>query len=427
MRSIATKLTALVSCLLISGAGAVFADEGAITAMQDQIHALNQQLAAVEKKMATMGGKPMQMPRVEGMSPEGGLFKTAKDIKVGGHIDVQYNQNLTARNNAVAGGNVGRIFDTDRGSFTVNQVELNFEREANPDGGAGFRIDLAMGEDAGVVAADGFAADNVDVQQAYIEYVQPLSFFEDSEYLPSTITVTAGRFVTLAGLEVIEPQDNWNISRTFAFGTTIPFVHTGVRVNFGLWNDYFDVTIGAVNGWGLPVDNNTGKTFESGIGYSPLENVSMYHTFYFGNENADTGPGTGGTRFLNTNAIHYDYSDKLAFMGEANFGREARASAVTASNVSWYSLAGYARYQVDEKNAVAARYEWVHDEKQFLGNRATTVQSYTLTYERQLADDLIGRAEYRLDHASGSSGAARGFASDASQQTLGFEMIYIIG
>lgn len=421
MRSLATKLTAFLSCLLISGIGTSFADTSQITAMQDQIRALNQQLAAVENKLSNMNSQAAR-PAVVASDYDGGFFQTAKDIKVGGHIDVQYNQNLTRGGNAIAGGNTGRIFDNDRESFTVNQVELNFEREANPEGGAGFRIDLSMGEDAGVVDADATGgADDFDVQQAYIEYVQPLSFFEDSEYLPSSVTFTAGRFVTLAGLEVIEPQDNWNISRTFTFGTVIPFVHTGARMNFGLFNDYFDVTIGVLNGWGLPVDNNQGKTAEFGIGWAPIENVSMYHTFYFGNENASTGGGSGGFRFLNTNTITYDATDKLAFMGEANFGQQRRA-VTSGENVEWYSLAAYARYQVTEKDAVAARYEWVHDQQTFLGNVDRTVQSYTLTYERMLADDLIGRAEYRLDH-----GSASGFGGDAGQQTFGFEMIYIIG
>ncbi len=60
----------------------------------------------------------------------------------------------------------------------MNAAELNFTKEADPDGGAGFRIDIAMGEDTGVVAADGLTGDIIDLQQAYIEYNQPLSFFE---------------------------------------------------------------------------------------------------------------------------------------------------------------------------------------------------------------------------------------------------------
>ena len=186
------------------------------------------------------------------------------DIQVGGYVETQYNQNLTRGGNPIAGGNTGRIFDNDRESFTVNAVEVNFAKEANPEGGAGFRVDVMMGEDSQVVNADG-NSDKFNLQQAYVEYVQSLSFLGDTNLISDTVNFKAGRFTTLAGAEVIEGADNWNISRSYAFGLALPFVHTGVRSNFQLLNDFFDVYFGVNNGWDNAVDNNTGKTFEFGF------------------------------------------------------------------------------------------------------------------------------------------------------------------
>jgi len=428
------RLTAILSGFLLLASGAGFADDAMIQSMQDQIKALNQQLSGVESRLASvadqMATKPgidhpgHMMPSAEG---QGGLLKAAEDIQIQGHIDVQYNQNLTRRDNAIAGGNTGRIFDTDRESFTVNQAELDFIREANPEGGAGFRIDIAMGEDAGVVAADGFAGDNFDLQQAYIEYVQPLSFWEGNDILPSSINLKAGRFVTLAGLEVIEPQDNWNISRSYAFGLSIPFVHTGVRTNFKLWKDFFDVYVGVNNGWGAPVDGNEGKTWEFGLGYSVLENVSLFHAIYFGNENTGAdGSNTGGGRFLSTNVITIDATDKLSFMAEFNVGNQNKAVTpalpkTNAEGAQWYSWNLYARYQATAKDALAYRFEYYRDDQAFSTALSSNLFAHTLTYERKLADNLISRAEYRYDH-----GAASPFASEANMQTITAEMIYLI-
>jgi len=422
------KAGALFLAVLFSVTGTSFADDGAFNAMQDQIRTLNQQLADVEKKLsdAIASGSvgAQQSGYVAPAAAQGnGLLKAAEDIQVGGQIDVQYNQNLTRRDNAITGGNTGRIFDTDRQSFTLNQAELNFRHDANPEGGAGFRVDLSMGEDAGVVAADGFAGDNIDLQQGYLEYVQPLSFWEGNEVLPSSVSLKAGRFVTLAGAEVIEPQDNWNLSRSFAFGLAIPFVHTGVRTNFKLWKDFFDVYAGVNNGWGNAVDNNSAKTWEFGLGYSPIEKVSVFHSLYWGNENASTGYGVGGARFLSSNVVKFEATDKLAFMYELNIGNQI-AGATLTDEATWVSNNFYGRYQLTPKDALAYRFEIFHDSDAFISGISSKLWGHTITYERKLSDNLLSRAEYRYDHAQDP--APYGGGTNNDMQTISAEMVYVI-
>ncbi len=463
MRSISNKIAALVCCLLVSGVGTTFADDGGanggvISSMQDQIRQLNKQISMLESKMVNMAAQPVAsapvysnnqgaylQPVGEGDVGTMGHLLSAEDIYVGGHVDVQYNQNLTRGGNSIAGGNQGRILDTDRESFTVNAVELQFIREANADGGAGFRADVLMGEDAQVINGDGTNTDKFDLQQAYIEYVQPLSFFEDSDILPGSINIKAGRMETLAGFEVISGPDNWNISRSFAFGLTVPFNHTGVRTNFGLFDDFFDVYLGVNNGWDNAVDNNEGKTLETGIGWSPIESLEVFHALYWGNENTSATDGSvaGGNRVLLTNTAKIQATDALTLAGELNMGNEASATGGTAvaQDVEWYSYAGYARLAVTERDAFTYRAELMKDEEGFRSAAfanatagttsvgARTLWSHTLTYEREVMDNLLARAEYRLDHCK-SNNAASGascFGDDNGQQTIGAQLIYLIG
>lgn len=412
MKDLATKFAALLCCLILSGAGTAAADEAA--ALRDEMATLNRQMSTLEAKFAGLqqtGSVPTYVATSAGEEKS----SLISDIQVGGYVETQYNQNLTRGGNPIAGGNTGRIFDTDRESFTVNAVEVNFAKEANPEGGAGFRVDVMMGEDAQVVNGDGAAADKFDLQQAYVEYVQSLSFLGDTTLISDTINFKAGRFTTLAGAEVIEGPDNWNISRSYAFGLALPFVHTGVRSNFQLLNDFFDVYVGVNNGWDNAVDNNKGKTFEFGLGYSPIEKVSLFHAIYFGSENNGTAAvDAGGGRFLSSNVISFDVTEKLSLKGELNFGNQ--------QDYEWQSYNAYARYALTDKWAVAYRIEYFQDDKSFRTGLSDTLWGNTFTLERQVAENLIGRIEYRLDRSNDNDA----YGEDSNMSTIGAQLIYVI-
>lgn len=440
MKRIFLKVTVVAMVPLFSVVTPALADE--VTDLKNQVVQLNELVANLTNRINQLEGREAEKPvlvhpghatpQAEG---QGGLLLAAQDIQIGGYIDTQFNWNLTQSGATVAGGNVGRIFDTDRRSFTVNAAELTFEREANPDGGAGFRIDIQYGEDAAVVNADGSGtgdgvagADKVDLQQAYVEYIQPLNFWKDSAILPDSIRFKVGRFVTLAGLEVIEAIDNWNISRSFAFGLTIPFTHTGIRTHFGLFDDFLDVYLGLNNGWDLAVDNNTYKTLEAAVGFSPLENLSLFHALYWGPEMAATN---GQKRFLLTNVATFDITENFSVMGEFNFGTQRRTGIATGvfENAQWYSWAGYVRYQATEKLAFAYRAELLRDTDNFRTGGTFPVPDHTfweqtLTAEYQLTDNMLARLEFRYDKADN----AAAFGADESEQvTFGGQILYLIG
>ncbi|MDP3919719.1 MAG: porin [Candidatus Omnitrophota bacterium] len=422
------KFIGLLVAAVLLVASSAYADESAVAGMQNEIKALNKRLAALEGQLVSVESR-VSKPAIAhpGHAAPEGTGAWLRDTEVGGYVEVQYNNNLTGSRSAPAGGNTARTFDNDTDSFTVNAVELNFTKEADPDGGAGFRFDLAFGEDTGVVIADGLAGDSVDLQQAYVEYVQPLSFWADSDVLPDTVKLTAGRFVTLAGAEVIEGPDNWNISRSLAFGLAIPFVHTGVRANFGLFNDYFDVYLGWNNGWDVPVDSNTYKTLEAAVGWSPMENVSLFHALYYGPETAATN---GHKRTVVSNVLTWDVNDKLSFMADIDFGYERRfigSVGADAENASWQAYAGYTRYQFTDKFAVAARAETFRNG----GERNRTagfpeptdaLWEATLTAEYRLTDNMLARLEYRRDKSESDDT----FNGDSHQSIIGGQVIYVI-
>src|SRR6202011_1279626 len=100
-------------------------------------------------------------------------------------------------------------------------------------------VDVMAGEDARVLHAAEDGHDNtVDIRQAFIQYAA------------GPVTVIAGKYVTLAGAEVINPTLNTNFSRSLLFFEE-PLTHTGIRGSYVLTEE-FTVSGGANNGW-----NNT--------------------------------------------------------------------------------------------------------------------------------------------------------------------------
>ncbi|MBI3313148.1 MAG: porin [Candidatus Omnitrophica bacterium] len=436
------KLTAMFLGLLLIAFGItspVFADENQVAELKNEVQELKGVVSALQSEIKTMKGHITPTPGKESTAamivPPGeehpsGTIKALSDIHMGGYVDVQYSMALndgtdhrTAAGAQNTGTNTGRIFDTDQDSFTLNLVELNFQRIANPEGGAGFRADIMIGEDAEVVDFDASTdRDEFSIQQAYVEYNQPLSAFEGNEILPDTINLKAGRFVTLAGAEVIEAADNWNISRSFAFGLAIPFTHLGVRSNFKMFNDKLDVYAGINNGWDTVVDNNKAKTLEFGAGYTLFDKINMFHSLYWGAENNDQ---TSKKRHLFSHVASYNVTDKLSIKGELNHGYQPRvldASGTENNGADWQSYAGYVRYQFTDKFATTYRAELFRQDELFRSTLDYTLSSHTLTAEYKLTDSMLTRFEYRAD----KSNDAIAFDGDSSQQTLGAQVVYII-
>lgn len=445
MKKLTAKLS-LLAILMALSASAAYADSNENLALQNQVSSLNDKVDRLERQLRTVEGQVGDKQQHETghaivAAPSGGsLVNAAENINIGGHLDIQWAQNFRQPTQASNAGlapetNIGRVFDRYDDSFTVNDSEIFIENPAEAPGEAGFRSDIMFGKDAEVVNSDGGTRttdDAIDVvlQQAYVEYIAPLSAFEGNDVLPDSVKIKAGRFVTLAGAEVIEGPDNWNISRSFSFGFAIPFAHTGVRTNFGLFNDFFDVYLGVNNGWDNAVDNNAFKTLETGLGYKPMENVRVFHSLYFGGENNGSA---AGKRILNTNVLTVDVTDKLSVMGALDLAHQARGGGVLVDGTNWWDIAGYVKYQLTDKFAVAYRAELFGDDDRF---RTTNAQTYasafttdkvfgqTLTAEYKLTDDLIARGEFRHDKSSDTRPFAAG--AESSQTSLGAQMVYII-
>ena len=419
----------LISVFGLSSSG--FADENEIQALKEQIGKLNKRISQLESQaerptnVVPAGGAP------SGTFVEGAL----SGIRLSGFVDTAYHWNFnnpifpTAANagTAVTRNQSIGVFDTMGDNFTLHAVKLALEKPAAATGGVGFRTDLLMGMDAKVINSTGAEIDEFDIEQAYVEARLPIHALEGNSVLGDSLYLRMGKYVTLAGAEVIEAKDNWNTTRSLMFGYAIPFTHTGVRAAYDLWGGKVTLTTGLNNGWDLLEDNNRYRTWEGQFAWKPSDKFLFTATSYIGPEQANRQDGKRG--LIDFVAL-WKTTDKLSLMANIDYGREGQVvgGPAPAKTADWDGYALYGRYQATDKLAFATRGELFVDRDTYRVGAAAVVGGvarerkyweWTYTTEYKLYDNLISRLEYRYDWSDASV-----FSGESSQNSISAQLIY---
>lgn len=363
--------------------------------------------------------------------PTLGQVMEATGISVNGYIDASYTS-LSGSGTFTGAGVANRVFDTERRSFNVNALDLTLS--ALPQDGFGGMVNLTAGTDANVIGSAGTNnTDQFDVTQAYVHFAK------------GGLMVIGGKYVTLAGAEVIKSPANLNFSRSILFGYAIPFTHTGVRAYLtpggsavspdGKWT----FIAGLNNGWDVQSESAqtaafdgsraVGKTWELGVSGSPAKPVSLAAVFYRGNESATTAlvpiPLKTGQRDLLDIVATFTVSDALSFT--LNYDTASQEKALAGNKkAKWSGTAGYVNYSLNSAWRVAFRTE-SFDDKDGFRTGVTNGQKWkenTLTLANTPAKNVELRAEVRADKSDKSSFNQTSGSAKKSQDSLALEAIY---
>ncbi len=298
----------------------------------------------------------------------------------------------------------------DNEQFSINAFTISVAKTPTLEGGVmdliGFRADILIGEQAPLLASNGLSSDVIDPYQAYLQFLAPVG---------NGINFYAGKFVTLAGYEVIEAKDNPNITRSILFGFAIPFTHTGIRADYSAGPLTF--TAGLNNGWDQVKDLNDNVTIESQIAFShsggAITDLWIGLTGYFGREPGELGfDETNGWRELITAVGTVTFHDWLTFIVDADFGWQQDIvfnELGSEESVSWWGIAGYVVADVHPAISLALRGEYFDDEDGFRTGTAQKVFELTPTLSvkpfkgliagNRFVDNFEARAEFRWDHS----------------------------
>jgi len=380
-----------------------------------------------------------------------------KGVKLSGYIDSGYSYNFTGSGGGRTDySQVNGRFGSDtaqRGDFNLYAAKIAIEKALTSENKAqaGFRTDIMLGEDAsyfvnrsaGQTSNTNNNSNSLFLEQAYVEIRAPVGNGWDFK---------VGKFVSILGYEVMERPANMNTTFGLLFNV-MPLYYTGVLSSYK-FDDYLDAKLGVVNGSNS--DNNTTTNPNGGDGVAllaalnvtaPGGNANWSNNFQYstGNDNntsvstinpSGTSTAASSTAPVSSYAVIYNSwgnwapkfaNDKLLFAFNAllaNISGSANLSSVGGSsgnvNSCRYGAGAYAKYQFNDWFNLASRGEYLgSNNSAVIGNQGSAstaanhvtgnnLWEYTLTAGFNVIDNLLIRAEYRMDWGSNIYNTANG-------------------
>ena len=436
--------------------------------MIKQITAILGVLAAVASLSLADSGPEASATDTKKMVQNNFVETAQKGVKLSGYVDAGYSYNFTGNGNQST---VNSRFGSDqsaRGDFNLYAVKLALEKAMSSENKAqaGFRTDVLIGEDANyflnrststtAAANDNQNSSALFLEQAYVAIRAPVGNGWDFK---------VGKFVSTLGYEVIERPANMNITYGLLFQNAYPLWYTGVLSSYR-FDDYLDAKLGVVNGSNS--DNNTTvnangdavAVLASLNVTAPGGNANWSNNFQYetGTSNdsdvsttANSYPVVGATNPSGPMFIYNSWGnwapkfadDKLLFAFDSVLGTYSPGNGPAGGATTWWGAGAYAKYQFNDWFYLASRGEYFGSDNQNktgftttgAGATATGTTSdgsvswwaYTLTAGFNVIDNLLIRAEYRLDwgtNISGSTANASGTQSGGPAHYAGAEVVY---
>jgi hypothetical protein len=352
--------------------------------------------------MASMAPKPAPSPSgtpspSPSPSPVPHLFQLDGDADVGTNF-----LNKASALQFTNGGNA-RVFDYLNSQLNFQNLEVTGTLNDNQLGG---KVDLSFGNDANIIASYGQPNNaEFNITQAYLSYAI------------GPVTLQGGKFVTLAGEEVISSPNDFNYSRSILFGYAIPFTQTGLRATWAL-NPHINVIAGANEGWDVLNNANHAISFEGELAWNPSSSFGITLDTTNGYQQVAYGSGgPSGNRALYdfiltgkpiaplTLVLNYDYgTQQNAFPVDSTGAPLTQSCTIDGepnicpvqAKAQWNGFAGYANWTFSQLFSATLRGETFSDGQGYRTGYAQTWLEGTGTIQYN-PGPFIFRVEYRGD------------------------------
>jgi hypothetical protein len=242
----------------------------------------------------------------------------------------------------------------DYSSFILQQAAFTLARQ--PTSGFGALVNVIAGQNIYTpnygYAGPSKTSTQFQLAQGYVQYAI------------GPVTVIGGKFVTLAGAEVLASVGNTNITRSLLFSYE-PVTHTGVRLTYAA-NEQLNLIVGANNGWiySDEVSAGSGKTVEAGAAWTPSKAFSWSVQGYYGDD----------TNFAQVKAKHtlldtvatWNATAALSLVASADWGQVDKAFGAGTRSARWTGYAAYLNYAINDQWRVSLRGEYFDDHDGYL-------------------------------------------------------------
>jgi hypothetical protein len=327
-------------------------------------------------------------------------------------VDGYYGYNF---NDPIGRVNRLRAYDVLSNAFSLNQADLVLENAPDLSIGKrwGLRLDLQFGQ--ATETLQGNTANELrpeiyrNIFQAYGTYIIPVG---------SGLTVDFGKWASSLGIENNFTQDQMNYSRSYWFNF-LPFYHMGARVNYQLTKK-LGFNYWVTNGTEQTEPFNDFKDQFFGWVIQPNQKLSWTVNYYLGQEHPNVMilanstnpnlPALQGVPFLPIpdapkgkldifdSYVSWQATTNLTLAMEADYVIE-RLYTNSAPSRTWGG-AGYARYQISPRLAIAGRAEYLDDVGGLFSGVNQALKETTVTFEQKMVEGFLLREEWRRDFSN---------------------------
>jgi hypothetical protein len=267
--------------------------------------------------------------------------------------------------------------------FNLNLAAIEIVRDT---GKVGFHFSAIAGNGADVVHS-GEPRGSAIGPDVYRHIYQASILYKANDRL----TLEAGIFPSHIGFEGFYSKDNWNYTRGW-LGEFSPYYQTGIHATYQ-FSPHWSGEAHVLNGWQIIGDNNDAKALGLKIAYTSDRLTTSFNTF--------DGPELPGDdkhwRHFGDLIATYKATPSLSLGGSIDRGRQQLPADVAAN---WLGIAGYGRYALDKRRAIAIRVERFRDPDNGISGTPQTLDEATVTYEYRPVENLVVKLEGRHDRST---------------------------
>lgn len=243
------------------------------------------------------------------------------------------------------------------------------------------RANIAIG--TGTYMADNYANEPVvlrNIVEANVGFRLHPKLWLDAGVLPSHI-----------GFESAVSKDCWALTRGL-LAENSPYFETGAKLTFTP-DDRWTLALLALNGWQRISRINTTPALGSQVAWKhPNGKVTLNWSTFYGSDRADS---IRQMRFFNNFYGIFQMTEKFGLTAGFDIGMEQTAKGSSAQN-TWFTPIVVARYQINDRWAVAGRAEHYNDQDGVIIAPDFSANGFSLNVDYAPVTNALLRLEGRL-------------------------------
>ncbi len=267
--------------------------------------------------------------------------------------------------------------NTDRSTFGVDETELDVEHSFSDK--ATVRADIEY-------VNDGTGSLNMDLEQGYLSY-----------NLGSTQkwTFSFGKYNAPLGFESCDAPGRYQHSYAAISTYAVPCNLTGASM-YTQFSPTVDAVVYLVNGWDVNSDNNSGKTWGTRWGFTPIADLNFGVSAITGPEQLDR---TDSRRSVFDLDLTYQVTSSLLIGGEANYGMESKVLA-NGDDAKWFGFLFMSNIGLSGNVNLTTRVDYFKDYDGFSTGYSQDLKAFTVAPRLTIVDGLEGLVEMKYEFSN---------------------------